>query len=94
MDDISNGNIRRIDSRIEAMKGQNIYVGNLSDDDLRFTKYTAVIFIAQIIRAAIKGGLPEVNAYAFSDESIQHIDKLNDASEIVSYMFHQMREIT
>lgn len=59
-----------------------IYVGNLSDDELRQEKYLAVSFVTLASRAVVEGGVPETEAYCMSDEIIQRVDRAKSTPEI------------
>lgn len=70
-----------------------IVAGRMSADNLRQTKYFAVCCITLACRHAIRGGLDETEAFAFSDGCIMAADVMNTPEEIVGFLFDKAVEI-
>lgn len=62
--------------------GSGAPVGNLSSDNTRQAQYLFVAFLTIATRVAIESGLPEAEAYAFSDGAIFEMDRLRDAESV------------
>ncbi len=90
---IRDGETEKLLSLLSRLAQKDIYVGNLSDDDLRQEKYLAVSIIALSIRAAIEGGVPEAEAYCLNDELIQRVDKMKRISDVRILMYRAMIQV-
>ncbi len=77
---IKDGNLDGIMKEISLL--DYLAVGKLSEDELRQFKYTAVSFITLAVRWAIEGGLPQEDAFSFSDIFIQKLDSYRSTEEI------------
>lgn len=71
-----------------------IFVGNLSNDNIRQMQYLAVSCITLAIRYSIEGGLDEFEAYNLSDKYIRTIDSLYSAEKIFFLIHHAIKELT
>ena len=71
-----------------------IVTGKMSDNETRQYRYMAVSAITLATRYAIQGGLNETQAYSFSDDAINLIDKLNTKSEILFTMASEIIKLT
>lgn len=92
---IKDGNIKRYYNLFSFAEntGKKIGVGILSTDNLKHAKYLAVVFITLAIRSAIDGGMPEIDAFEFSDKFINEIDTYDDISKITSKAFSSFEEL-
>ncbi|MBQ8210391.1 MAG: helix-turn-helix transcriptional regulator [Clostridia bacterium] len=90
---ISSGDVNRLIRVIDTMLENGVSVGRMSSDNLRQTQYLAVSCIALATRYAIQGGLPQSEAYAFSDKCLMHIDTLGTPEEIYVYLFNSAGEL-
>lgn len=57
-------------------------VGNLSANNVRQAQYMTVVFMTMATRVAIEAGVPEAEAYSFSDETILRADQMNDEKSV------------
>lgn len=87
---IRDGETEKLLSFLSELSQRDVYVGNLSDDELRQEKYLAVSIIALAARAAIEGGVPEAEAYCLNDELIQRIDKMKRVSDVRTLIYRAM----
>lgn len=85
---IKNGNVESVRAMLDDfIRGKTkIVLGKMSDDSLRQVKYWAVCSIALAARYAIQGGLDETQAFNYSAECINSIDKMSSLPEIFSYL--------
>lgn len=91
---IRDGNVKRLDQLLKDTEKSELLVGRLSSNDLRQAQYLAVAFITLATRAAIQGGMLEMDAYNKSDAFIQKIDRLFSPDEITNMIFSTMRDMT
>lgn len=87
---IQDGETEKLLSFLSKLSQKDIFVGNLSDDELRQEKYLAVSIIALSVRAAIDGGVPEAEAYCLNDELIQRVDKMKRISDVRTLIYRAM----
>jgi AraC-like DNA-binding protein len=89
---IERGDIDGTEKMLSAL-WNNIVVGRMSHNDLRQMQYFAVCCITLGIRAVIRGGVPEINAYNISDEYIQKIDSMKNVADIAEYLSQKAVEL-
>ena len=56
--------------------------GLMSMDILRQSKYTFVSFVTMVTRAAIRGGMPQEDAFSLSDSYCQQMDRLMGPADV------------
>lgn len=71
---IKSGNLERLQNYICSLN-TGITIEKLSDDELQHSKYAFVAMVTLCTRAAIDGGLNELNAYTLSDVYVRKCDK-------------------
>lgn len=76
-------------SQAPAIKG-----GTIAPDQLRQLKNTFIVSATLASRAAIRGGLPEDDAFALSDGYIQRAELLSDHSKIYNLQYSMILEFT
>lgn len=91
---VSSGDKKRLERVITTMLDSGVSIGRMSSDNLRQTQYLAVSCVALAVRYAIQGGLPQSQAYNFSDKCLMHIDTLTSPEEIYLYLFSAAVELT
>lgn len=91
---IMQGDINRLFSEIKSISQNGIFVGKLSANDTRQYKYMAVSFITLATRYAIQGGMPEIEAYSFSDDFIRTVDTIDTYNNIMNYTAQKAVELT
>lgn len=91
---VSSGDKKRLERVIMAMLDSGVAIGRMSSDNLRQTQYLAVSCIALATRYAIQGGLPQSQAYDFSDRCLMYIDTLTAPEAIYLYLFSAAAELT
>lgn len=83
------------DQLSNALKGIDlIVVGRLSRNDTRQMQYAAVSCVTLAIRAAIAGGMDDIDAYNLSDRYIQQIDEFDSSEEILEFLTEKIKELT
>ncbi len=82
-DCIRDGNLARLDQMLQDASQTQLFVGKLSSNSLRQAQYLAVAFMTLATRAAIQGGMFEMDAYNKSDAFIQKVDQQVDAQEVL-----------
>ena len=90
---IENGDTQGVRNMMSVLWNNNIVIGRMSNNDLRQMQYFAVCCITLGIRAAIRGGVSEVTAYNLSDEYIQKIDSMKNASQVLEYLSQKAVEL-
>ncbi len=90
---IQQGDIESLITQIKNLDSL-IFMGRMSDDELRQHKYMAVSTVTLATRYAIQGGLNETKAYEFSDRVIKTIDKLTDKNEILMCLGIELIKLT
>lgn len=91
---IQQGDCDKLFDEFTALIGEGIFVGQMSDNDLRQNKYMAVSCITLATRYAIQGGLDESAAYRFSDVFIREVDMLNTPEAVIAYLAKSITELT
>lgn len=91
---VGRGDSEEVERYLSAFTDHGIVTGKLSRDNLRQTKYWAVCCIAIATRYAIAGGLPENDAFNYSDSVIYKIDIINSEDEIKQCLLNSCRELT
>ena len=91
---LRDGNVDRLDQVITAFSSAPLMVGRLSSNDLRQAQYLAVAFMTLATRAAIEGGMYEMDAYNKSDLFIQTIDGLKDSKSVFEAVFKMVKDTT
>lgn len=91
---IKAGDRTKAEFMISELLSKSVVAGRLSSDSLRQMKYWAVCCITLATRYAIEGGLDEMTAYNYSDESIMKIDSMNNEEEIMMFLRRLCLEIT
>ncbi len=91
---IADGNIDHIEAARDSMLEKGVVAGKLSKDPLRQSKYFAVASITLATRAAISGGLDEMEAFNLSDEYIRAIDEMNSTEEIITFISEKVVSLT
>lgn len=56
--------------------------GLMSMDILRQSKYTFISFVTMVTRAAIRGGMPQEEAFSLSDSYCQQMDRLMSPADV------------
>lgn len=91
---IKDGNISKLTEQMVPIFSSGIFVGEMSDNDIRQYKYISVSTMTLATRYAIQGGLNEISAYNFSDRFVRKIDSLESTEEILSYLANQIIVLT
>lgn len=91
---ITDGNVENVTDALSSLLEKGIVAGKLSKDPLRQTKYWAVASITLGTRAAIAGGLDEMEAFNLSDEYIRLIDEMNSTEEIMQFIGEKVISLT
>lgn len=90
---IGGGDTKRLERVVSTLLENGVAIGRMSSDDLRQTQYLAVSCVAIATRYAIQGGLPQSEAYDFSDRCLMHIDTLKTPEEVYIYLFASAYEL-
>lgn len=69
-------------------------IGKMSANALRQAQYSMVIFTSLICRAAIRGGLPEEEAFSLSDVYCQRFDTLSDEKAMQQLAYNMAVDFT
>lgn len=80
------GEADQVAALYEGEEGEEITIGDLSDNSVKEALYLAISGITLYTRAAIDGGLPENIAYTMSDSYIRKADGLGDPRQIIGLM--------
>lgn len=91
---VTDGNVENIARAFDSLLEKGIVAGKLSKDPLRQSKYWAVASITLGTRAAIAGGLDEMEAFNLSDEYIRTIDEMNSTEEIMRFIGEKVLILT
>lgn len=91
---IKQGNVKQVNSAIDAYLKSGLVVGRLSNNSLRQMQYWAIACISVAIHYAILGGLDETDAYNLSDIYIRQVDCFSTMDEIISYLKEQALGLT
>lgn len=91
---VSSGDKKRLERVITTMLDNGVSIGRMSSDNLRQSQYLAVSCVALATRYAIQGGLPQSQAYDFSDKCLMYIDTLTTPEEIYRYLFSVAVKLT
>ena len=89
---IRDGNIPMVERFLNNAIRNGTKVGKLSDNELRQAQYMAVVFAHQASRAAIQGGMYEIDAYNKCDAFIQKIDKQTSPEAVLQLTMGAMRQ--
>ena len=68
--------------------------GTVAADQLRQLKNTFIVTATLTSRAAIRGGMPERDAFSLSDRFIQQVEVLNSQEKILNLQYHMLMEFT
>lgn len=71
-----------------------LVIGNMSPSNPNRMHYWAVSLIATSVHYAILGGMDETDAYNFSDDMIQTVDKMTDFGKCIDYLLSKAQELT
>lgn len=93
-DCIRQGDVQRLQEKMEQYLNSGFVIGRLSNDSLRQMQYWAVSSITLAARAAMAGGLEEISAYNLSDHYIQCVDNLKSGGEILEFLTEKAVELT
>ena len=93
-DCIRQGDVQRLQKKMEQYLNSGFVIGRLSNDSLRQMQYWAVSSITLAARAAMAGGLEEISAYNLSDHYIQCVDNLKSGGEILEFLTEKAVELT
>lgn len=91
---IERGDVENMRRMLHSHTPIVIIAGHISDDPTRQMQYLAVCCVTLAIRAAIRGGLNEMEAFSLSDGYIMQIDRMDAPEKIVAYLERATLELT
>lgn len=91
---IERGDVENMRQMLNSHAPIVIVAGHISDDPIRQMRYLGVCCVTLAIRAAIRGGLNEMDAFSRSDGYIMQIDRMSSSEEIVAYLERITLELT
>lgn len=91
---IQQGNREKLLEELKNNMPDGIFVGQMSENDIRQSKYMAVSTITLATRYAIQGGLDENEAYKFSDNFIRELDSLDSVQAVNIHIARKIWELT
>ncbi len=94
LDAVRRGDLNQIITLINTSSNLDIYMGQMSNDQLLQARYSFVSAITLITRNAILGGLPEIDAYNLSDIYIQTMDRSTNLDTIFSLFLSALIDFT
>lgn len=92
LDCIERGDLDSLNCVIQNMG--SLIIGRLSKNNTRQLQYAAVCCITLATRAAIAGGMDEMEAYNLSDYCIQKIDELSSPESMLDFLTQKLIELT
>lgn len=91
---IRNGDTKAVENALKSIFSEKIIAGKLSENSLRQMQYWAVCCVTLATRYAIQGGLDETEAFNYSDECIQKIDRMKRETDIIEFLKERSISIT
>lgn len=83
---IERGDVERLKTQLEL--STYIPIESMSTNPLQHQKYLFIVFMTMSVRAAIRGGLDDVQAFGLVGQYCLKMDKCTDISEIASNMYN------
>ena len=71
-----------------------VQAGTIAKDQLRQMRNLFIVTATLASRAAIRGGIPEDDAFTLSDAYIQRVELLTEHGKILNLQFHMLMEFT
>lgn len=68
--------------------------GTIAGDQLRQTRNLFIVTATLVSRAAIRGGMPENDAFSLSDVYIRQVELLTSHAKIINLQYHMLLEFT
>lgn len=92
MDAVRKGDTAALKSRLASVPA--VRGGTIAPDQLRQLKNTFIVSATLASRAAIRGGVPEDEAFTLSDGYIRRAELLSDQSKLMNLQYNMILEFT